>query len=72
MTQITYEYLVSGSASYVKSDNTAINVTVKFDHLDEEVLFTADQNDLESHGVTIFNACVAGDAGAVAAYVELD
>lgn len=70
MSQVTYEYLVSGSASYVSSDNTKINVTVKFDHISEEVLFTADQNDPEPHGVTIFNACVNGDAGAVAAYVE--
>lgn len=70
MSNITYEYLVNGSASYINADNTQINVTVKFNHLGEEVVFTADQNDTESHGVAIFNACVAGDAGAVAAYVE--
>lgn len=70
MSSITYEYIVSGSAVYASTDGTSINATIKFDHLGEEVVFTATSYDSEPHGVEIYNALVNGVAGPIADYVE--
>ena len=49
---------------------TKINVEVDFDELDEEyVPFTADPNDVEPHGVEIYNKAIAGDYGPIADWV---
>ena len=51
------------------AEKTAIELTVKFSHLDFEVPFTASPDDAESHGRALFSAAVAGDFGEVAPYV---
>ena len=48
---------------------TMIDVDVNFDHLPEtSVAFTAISDDVEPHGVEIYNRCIAGDFGTIAAY----
>lgn len=49
---------------------TCIICLVKFDHIKPEVEFVANPNDVEEHGREIFHRCLAGDFGAVAAYVN--
>ena len=49
---------------------TMIDLEVDFDELDEVfVLFTADASDPEGHGVDLYNRAVAGDFGAIGAFV---
>lgn len=49
---------------------TAINVTVRFKEIPgEDLPFTATANDPEEHGRDIYARAVAGEFGAVAAYV---
>ena len=48
---------------------TAINIEVDFDELDEEyVPFTAISDDTEAHGRTIYENAVNGDYGEIAAF----
>ncbi|ORJ23970.1 tail fiber assembly protein (plasmid) [Rouxiella badensis] len=55
--------------SYKNSDSTIIDCEVKFDGFDDYLQFTATATDTTDYGVDIFNACVAGTYGTVAAYV---
>lgn len=48
--------------------NTVVNCQVLFDGYSEYLPFTASPADSESHSVEIFNECVAGKWGAIAAY----
>jgi len=51
---------------WVDVAHTAIDCEVNFEKLTEGyVHFTASPNDVEAHGVEIFNRCVAGDFGAI-------
>lgn len=63
--QITY----ANSPKWVNAENNRIVLTVKFAELEEEVPFLASPNDVEPHGVTLYNNAVAGLYGTVAAYV---
>lgn len=46
-----------------------INLMVKFEHLSSAVPFTAAQEDTEAHGAGLFSRALAGEFGAVAAFV---
>lgn len=49
---------------------TTIDVEVDFDHLEEEyVPFTADPNDVEPHGVEIYNRAIAGEFGVIGDWI---
>ena len=55
---------------YVRADNSAINLDVQLDGLEEWLPFTATPNDPEEHGRTLFQMAVNGDFGDIAAYQE--
>lgn len=49
---------------------TRVNVEVDFNELEEEyVPFTADPNDVEPHGVEIYNNAIAGNYGTIGDWV---
>jgi len=51
-------------------EQTIIDVEVNFDHLQEEyVPFTADPNDIEPHGVEIYNRAIAGEFGVIGDWI---
>ena len=50
-------------------EHTMINLTVKWDGINEEFPFTANPTDPEEHGRAIFAAAAAGLYGEVAEYV---
>ena len=54
--------------AWANAEKTAIDLTVRFSHLDYEVPFTASPDDTELHGQEIFAAAVAGEFGEVAPY----
>lgn len=54
---------------FANAAGTAINLLVQFEHLPDAVPFTASNNDSASHGVSLFNRALAGEFGAVAAFV---
>jgi hypothetical protein len=54
---------------YCNGEGTAINCTVKFQHLPEPVEFTATSYDVEAHGVQLYNSLIAGEFGSIAPYV---
>jgi hypothetical protein len=62
-------YTTVANPVYSRADHSAINCTVTFDDLGA-LPFTASSDDVEAHSVEIFNRAVAGEFGAVAAYVS--
>lgn len=66
-------YTTVSNPRYFRYDNSIILMEVNFDHLPEEsVEFIANPNDVEPHGVELYNRAVAGDFGPVAAFVVPD
>lgn len=56
------------------AEKTYIEVEAKWQHLESEgyLPFTATPNDVEAHGVDLYNRCVAEEFGTVADYVAPD
>jgi hypothetical protein len=54
---------------WANAEHTMIDITIKWDAIDEELPFTASPNDTEEHGRAIFAAAQAGEYGTVADYV---
>jgi hypothetical protein len=54
---------------WANAEHTRIDLTIKWDTVNEEFPFTADPNDCEAHGRAIFAAAAAGQFGAIAEYV---
>ncbi|MDF1599365.1 hypothetical protein PZ895_06180 [Mesorhizobium sp. YIM 152430] len=63
-----YTYTSVRSPQWADAAHTVIDCFVKFEQLKVEVPFTANPNDVESHGREIFARCAAGDFGQVAPY----
>lgn len=63
----TVEYIKS--PVYSKEDGSTIDCILKLSAFNEEIPFTADKNDIEPHGVAIYNLIVAGEAGPIGSYV---
>jgi hypothetical protein len=57
------------SPAYINAESTFISLVVKFEEFPTEIPFGASPNDVEPHGVTLFNNAVAGMYGDIAAYV---
>lgn len=53
------------------AEHTIIEVEAKWEHLENEgyLPFLANPNDIEAHGVDLYNRCVAGEFGEIAEYV---
>jgi hypothetical protein len=49
-------------------DQTSINLTVKFKEFDEELPFSANANDSEEHGRTLYSQALSGEYGAIAPF----
>ena len=61
--------VISASNPYwANAEHTAINLVVKFNHLPDEVPFTAAQNDCEPHGRDIFQRAIENEFGEIAEY----
>jgi hypothetical protein len=56
------------SLRWANREKNLINCIVKFNHLKEEVPFTAASADSEPHGREIFKRCISGDFGPIADY----
>jgi len=54
---------------WANAEHTMIDLTIKWDGINEEYPFTASPSDVEAHGRAIFEAAVAGQFGEVAEYV---
>lgn len=50
---------------WVDSDQTLINLTVRFAEIDEDLPFTASANDPEPHGRDIHARALAGEFGTI-------
>lgn len=50
---------------WADSDQTLINLTVRFAEIDEDLPFTASANDPEPHGRDIHARALAGEFGAI-------
>ena len=61
------EYLKN--PTYSSADKLNIDCVVKFSTVPVELPFTASANDIEPHGVAIYQALLAGDAGPIGDYV---
>ena len=55
---------------WVNVEHTMIDLTIKWDGINDELPFTASPTDVEVHGRAIFEQAAAGQFGEVAAYVE--
>lgn len=54
---------------WADAEQTLIDLTIKWDSIDEELPFTASPSDREAHGRAIYDAALAGQFGPIAAYV---
>lgn len=54
---------------WANSEHTMIDLTIKWDGINEEFPFTASPTDVEAHGRAIFAAAEAGEYGPVAEYL---
>jgi hypothetical protein len=54
---------------WANAEHTMIDLTVKWDAIDEELPFSASPNDCEAHGRAIFESAAAGQYGVVGEYV---
>jgi hypothetical protein len=54
---------------WANAEQTLIDLTIKWDAIDEELPFTASPTDREAHGRAIFDAALAGNFGPIAEYV---
>ena len=54
---------------WANAEQTLIDLTIKWDGIDEELPFTAYPDDSEAHGRALFAAAQAGEFGPVAEYV---
>jgi hypothetical protein len=53
---------------WANRSQTLINLTVRFEEIDEDLPFTANPNDVEAHGRDIYARTVAGEFGEVAPF----
>jgi hypothetical protein len=54
---------------WADAEHTMIDLTIKWDGINEEYPFTASPTDVEAHGRAIFAAAVGGEYGPVAEYL---
>jgi hypothetical protein len=54
---------------WANAEHTLIDLTIKWDGINEEFPFTANPNDCEEHGRVIFAAAAAGAYGSIGVYV---
>jgi hypothetical protein len=54
---------------WVNAEHTMIDITIKWDGINEEYPFTASPTDVEAHGRAIFEQASQGAFGPVAEYV---
>lgn len=55
---------------WADKEHTAVNCMVKFEHIEQAVPFTATASDTEAYGRDIYAACLRGEAGEIAEYVQ--
>jgi hypothetical protein len=53
---------------WVNAEHTMIDLTIKWDKINEEFPFTASPDDVESHGRELFKQTVEGKFGTIAEY----
>jgi hypothetical protein len=56
---------------YANAEGTAIDLQVKFAEFEQVLSFTATSYDTMPYGVELYNRALAGEFGAVAAYVPV-
>ena len=66
---LTIQY--AKNPSWNNEEHTAINLTVKFEEISEELPFLATSYDPMPYGVELFNNAVAGEYGEVAPYIPI-
>jgi hypothetical protein len=66
---ITMQLEYAKNPVWANAEHTMIDLTIKWDAIDEELPFTASPDDVEEHGRAIFAAAQAGEYGPVAEYV---
>lgn len=71
MTEFTCILIDAQNPRWGDAEHTHIVVEAKWEHLAEEgyLPFGADPNDVEAHGVDLYNRCVNGEFGTIAEYV---
>ena len=63
---LTIEY--AKNPKYNDPSNTSVVLDVKFKEFNTELPFTANPQDIEAHGVELYNRAIAGEFGAVAPF----
>lgn len=66
------EYTTVENPAWSNTEASTIDCNVVFTGRNGAIRFTASAHDVEPHGVQIFNRCVAGDFGLIAAYVPME
>ena len=62
------ELIYAKNPIWANRSQTMINLTVRFGHIDRELPFAADANDVEAHGREMFAMAQAGQFGEIAPF----
>jgi hypothetical protein len=54
---------------WVNAEKTKMDCVVKFEHFDEEIVFTIDPNDMYKHSLDLWEKANAGEYGDIADYI---
>lgn len=68
---MSFEIERASSPVYASADHQMIQLTVKFSHIEEEVVFVAVGNDSEPHGRALFCRALDGEFGPIGEYVDV-
>jgi hypothetical protein len=60
--------LYANNPKWINRSQTYIDLTVRFEEINEDLPFTANSNDVEAHGRDIYARAAAGEFGAVAPF----
>jgi len=56
----------ANNLKWANQEHTAVNLTARFEEINEDLPFTADSNDTEEHGRNIFERAKDGEFGVIA------
>ena len=62
------KFIYAKNPVWANRSQTLINLTVRFEEIDEDLPFTANPNDSEAHGRDIYARAIAGEFGEIASF----
>lgn len=66
------KFIYAKNPVWANRSQTLINLTVRFEEIDEDLPFTANPNDSEAHGRDIYARAIAGEFGEINSFTAIE